>query len=265
MTTIARVIWTILFTGISYFSFGYTNHLNSFPDSIDKRSVVQTEQISRPGKHLFILAGQSNMVGLNPDESFIPILYKALGAENVLVVKDAYGGQPIRRWYKKWKPITTQPDTTEIPIGDLYDRLLGLVNQAAYKQRIRTITLVWMQGERDARMSWGKVYGASLSGLIKQFQKDLKESKLRVVIGRLSDFDLENKLYPHWTLVRKMQEEVASSSRFFDWVDTDDLNDGINAHGEEITNDLHYSVAGYQTLGERFAEKALELLYKKRR
>ena len=30
-------------------------------------------------KHLFILSGQSNMVGLNPDESFIQILEKKFG------------------------------------------------------------------------------------------------------------------------------------------------------------------------------------------
>ena len=263
MKSIVQVIWVSLFTGISYFSFGHTVHTVNFPDSTRKNHAVLGELISRPGKHLFILAGQSNMMGLNPNETFAPTLYKALGAENVIIVKDAHGGQPIRRWYKKWTPVTRQPENTETPNGDLYDRLLNLVNQAANGQKIRTVTLVWMQGERDARMGWGIVYGQSLSGLIKQFQKDLKASRLRVVIGRLSDFDLENRLYPHWTLVRRMQEEVASSSRLFDWVNTDDLNDGLNRKGKELKNDLHYSVAGYQTLGKRFAEKALELLYKK--
>ena len=55
------------------------------------------------GKHLFILSGQSNMGGLKPEESFIPTVEKEFGKENVIVVKDALGGQPIRRWYKKWK------------------------------------------------------------------------------------------------------------------------------------------------------------------
>ena len=51
------------------------------------------------GKHLFILSGQSNMAGLNPNESFTPTVQKAFGKENVIVVKDALGGRPIRCWY----------------------------------------------------------------------------------------------------------------------------------------------------------------------
>ena len=53
-------------------------------------------------KHLFILSGQSNMAGLRPEESFTPAVEAAFGKDHVIVVKDAQGGQPIRRWYKKW-------------------------------------------------------------------------------------------------------------------------------------------------------------------
>ena len=55
------------------------------------------------GKHLFILSGQSNMAGLKPEESFIPTVEKEFGKDKVIVVKDAHGGQPIRRWHKQWK------------------------------------------------------------------------------------------------------------------------------------------------------------------
>ena len=55
------------------------------------------------GKHLFILSGQSNMAGLNPAISFTPTVEAAFGKENVIVVKSAQGGQPIRRWHKGWK------------------------------------------------------------------------------------------------------------------------------------------------------------------
>lgn len=40
------------------------------------------------------------MAGLDPDISFTPAISQKFGAENVIVVKDALGGQPIRRWYK---------------------------------------------------------------------------------------------------------------------------------------------------------------------
>ena len=66
-------------------------------------------------QHLFILSGQSNMAGLRPEESFTPTIESEFGEENVIVIKDALGGQPIRRWYKNWKPLVgdepkAQPD-----------------------------------------------------------------------------------------------------------------------------------------------------------
>ena len=119
-----------------------------------------------------------------------------------------------------------------------------------------------MQGERDAKMLWGPVYEASLLGLHAQLSADLKRTDIDFVIGRLSDFDLGNKKYPHWTKVREAQVKVADSSPRFVWVDTDDLNDGKNRRGKEIKDDLHYSAEGYKTLGKRFAESALKLITK---
>ncbi len=61
-------------------------------------------------------------------------------------------------------------------------------------------------------------------------------------------------------MVRDIQVKVAGSSPRFDWVKTDDLNDGINREGEEIVNDLHMSAQGYVILGRRFAEKSIQLI-----
>ena len=49
------------------------------------------------GVHLFVLSGQSNMQGHRPQEAFTPAVAQALGKENVLVIQDALGGQPIQR------------------------------------------------------------------------------------------------------------------------------------------------------------------------
>ena len=201
------------------------------------------------GKHLFILSGQSNMAGLDPDMSFTPTVREAFGAEHVIVVKDAQGGQPIRRWYNQWKPATGDaPKAT----GDLYDRLMTKVNAAIKDQKIATVTFVWMQGERDAREKHGEVYAKSLAGLIEQLGADLGHKDVNFVIGRLSDFDNDNKRYPHWTIVRDAQVKVAEASKRGAWVDTDDLN------GDK--DGLHYTKEGYKTLGERFAKAAIELV-----
>ncbi|WP_372895068.1 sialate O-acetylesterase [Stieleria sp.] len=209
------------------------------------------------GKHLFILSGQSNMQGHRPDEAFTPAVKEALGEDNVIVVQDALGGQPIQRWFKDWKaPDGSQPKTT----GDLYDRLMGKVTPAIEGVDLASVTFIWMQGERDAKMKWGDVYQASLVGLYRQLSQDLGRDDVNFVIGRLSDFDLDNKKYPHWTRVRDIQVSVAESNSRFAWIDTDDLNDGKNRSGKSIQNDLHYSGEGYKTLGKRFAENAVRLI-----
>ena len=106
------------------------------------------------------------------------------------------------------------------------------------------------------------MYEASLRGLHAQLSADLKRTDIGFVIGRLSDFDMANKRYPHWTMVREAQMNVAESSPRFALVNTDDLNDGKNRRGKEIKDDLHYSAEGYKTLGKRFAESALKLIVK---
>ena len=197
------------------------------------------------------------MDGLHPEESFTPTVMGKFGRDNVIVVKDAKGGEPIRRWYKQWKPAHgDEPKAT----GDLYDRLMAKVNAAIKDREIKTVTFIWMQGERDARESLGDVYAASLTGLIDQLSADLHRQDINFVIGRLSDFDLANQKYPHWTIVREAQVKFAESSKRCAWVDTDDLNDGVNRKGVQIKNDLHMSAEGYKTLGRRFAEKAISLI-----
>ncbi|MEC9094938.1 MAG: sialate O-acetylesterase [Planctomycetota bacterium] len=207
--------------------------------------------------HLFILSGQSNMAGLQPAESFTPAVEKEYGKANVIVVHDAHGGQPIRRWYKNWKPHDGKIAKAN---GDLYDRLMKKVNSAIKGRRIDSVTLLWMQGERDAREKQGEVYAESLKGLVAQISTDLKREHVNFVIGRLSDFDLQNKRYPHWTKIREIQVEFAKKHPRTDWVNTDDLNDGLNRRGKEIKNDLHYSAEGYKTFGTRLAEKAIGLI-----
>lgn len=211
------------------------------------------------GKHLFILSGQSNMEGLNHQEFFNPRIEKALGKEKVIIVKYAKGTQPILQWYKAWK--SPQPDTFGVR-GALYDTLMKKVFAQTGNQKISTVTFVWMQGERDARMGWGSVYEESLRGLYQQLSADLDRTDVNFVIGRLNDFDLSCEKYPHWNVVREAQMKVGASHPRFAWINTDDLNDGLNKQGVEIKNDLHMSVKGYEEMGKRFARRALQIIQK---
>lgn len=209
------------------------------------------------GRHLFILSGQSNMAGLKPEESFTPAVEAEFGRDGVIVVKDAHGGQPIRRWVPDW---TSAKGEAIEPRGDLYERLLGKVRAAIEGHDLESVTFLWMQGERDAREKHGEVYGRSYHKLLEQLKRDLGREEIFHVIGRLSDFDLENRRYPHWSMLRRVQVELASSGPRGAWVDTDDLNDGKNRRGKEIRDDLHYSAGGYVEFGRRLAHEAITLV-----
>lgn len=60
--------------------------------------------------------------------------------------------------------------------------------------------------------------------------------------------------------MRKVLVEIAESDPRGAWVDTDDLNDGLNRRGKPIQNDLHYSAEGYVTFGQRLADSAIRLV-----
>jgi len=208
-------------------------------------------------RHLFILSGQSNMARFKPDKVFQPAVEAEFGKDNVIIVKEAKGGQPILRWYKAWKSAAGEkPDST----GDIYDAMMKKVNAAIDGVELTSVTFIWMQGERDAKDSNGEVYAASLEGVVDQLRADLKFKDINVVVGRLSDAGMSNTKCPHWTMIRDIQVGMADANSRYEWVNTDDLNDGADRSGRVRSNAVHYSVKGYDTLGKRYAEKAIALI-----
>jgi hypothetical protein len=211
------------------------------------------------GKHLFILSGQSNMEGMHHWKDFTPQIKQAFGADNIIVVWDAKGGEPISRWYKSWK--SSRGDIPKLR-GDLYDRLMQKVITQTSGQKLSSVSFLWMQGETDARNGDGDVYRESLTGLVRQLSEDLRRDDINVIIGRISDYDMQNREFPHWTLVRNEQIKFSENYPRSSWFDTDDLNDGLDRLGKQVTNDLHYSKIGYEILGKRFADHAIQLIKK---
>lgn len=200
---------------------------------------------------LFVLAGQSNMAGLDPKVSFTPAVRNEFAGDDVIVVKHAAGGQPIRRWYKQWQlPAGAAEGKGRPKNGDLYDQLLQAVKQGLGDKQPDSVAFVWMQGERDAKAGWQAAYYEALRGTVEQLRTDLKHPDIAVVIGRLSDHLKQD---AGWDAVRAAQEKVAADEPLGAWVDTDDLN------GKE---GLHYTKDGYAELGRRFATRASELIRK---
>jgi hypothetical protein len=198
--------------------------------------------------HLILLSGQSNMANLNPEKVFNPEIKKHLGAENVVIVKVAQNGQPIRRWYKGWKGTGNQKSNQ---IGDTYDQLMEQTKAAMNGKSVKSVTFVWMQGERDAKEGLSDRYEEAYLGLLEQIKADLKVAELNYIIGRISDHGLGSK---DWDKIRAIQQKLGEAGPRAAWINTDDLND------TDGKNDLHYSKAGYDLLAKRYVEKVKELL-----
>ena len=202
------------------------------------------------GKHLFLLSGQSNMKRFQHKQFFIPAVQAAYGADNVIVIKNAQGGQPISKWYKAW---TSGKGEKPEKTGELYDSLIKNIKEETAGIKIKSVTFIWMQGEADAKAGNVDVYAKSLRGLLGQLEKDLKRKDINIIIGRLSDFGLKNRSNPKWGEMRKVQMKLADENPRACWVNTDDLN------GKK--NSLHYvRPEGYRKLGERYVEAAKKLI-----
>ncbi len=204
---------------------------------------------------LFILSGQSNMAGLDETSSLTPTLVKAFPKDHLIIVKDAQSGQPIRRWYKNWKPVGEweAPSHGKRPgVIPLYIRLMESVQSSIEGKQIDSAVFMWMQGEADAKSGQSSNYQESITGLINDIRRDIKFPKMAAVIGRLSDYEAENE---HWVALRAAQMACADADPLVNWIDTDDYN------GKK--DGLHYSKEGYIALGEAFAKSAITLLQAK--
>jgi hypothetical protein len=181
---------------------------------------------------------------------FIPAVRAAYGAENVIVIKNAEGGQPISMWYQAW---TSSKGEKPKKTGQLYDALIKQVKEKTDGVKIKSVTFIWMQGESDVKVGHVDVYAKSFKGLLGQLENNLGRKDINVIIGRLSDFGLKKRPNPKWEEMRKVQMSLADKNPRAAWIDTDDLN------GEK--HDLHYvRPDGYRKLGQRYVEAAGKLI-----
>lgn len=215
--------------------------------------------------HLFILTGQSNMAGMKPELGFVPEAKALFPDAEVVFIKVAQGGRPIREWVPEWDAIAKKHGIDVAAVRDKdksnatphYDKILAQMKELLVKYPQPTsITFCWMQGENDAKTKLDAAYADSLKQLIENLRRDLKSPDMKVVIGRISDYGAVDDA--PWQAVRKVQVGISESDKNAAWVDCDDLNDKMKA--DKPFNDLHYTPEGYKLLGQRYARQAKALI-----
>ena len=204
-------------------------------DAINSVDAKPVTEIPADSNHLFILSGQSNMGGMDL-EHFTTHTNSWAADNNVNVdhIKVNQGGRPISEWYNV---------DTDSPVDPL-NQILSQIPNIEYD----SVTLLWMQGEADARLKTPiSEYDEAFTGMLSVLS-DATGVEVEKVDGRLSDFAGPRHDVETWNALREYKMNGQ-------WVDTDDLNDFPDS-----PNDLHYTNEGYRLLGERFAEKAINII-----
>ena len=215
--------------------------------------------------HLFILSGQSNMQGMDPETGFMPEAKTLFKGDEVVYIKVAKGGQPICRWLEEWVAIAKEKGLDEKHIKrihkdgkvEFYQPILDQYKEMLKKHpKFASVTFCWMQGERDASGGADAAYKEALKLLITKLRRDLDRPNMNIVIGRLSDAGGNKE---SWGAMRKIQMEIANEDPSGAWVDCDDLNDRMK--DGKTQNAVHYErPEGYITLGRRFARQGHALV-----
>ena len=217
------------------------------------RSFVRVRVI--PGVRVVLLAGQSNAYWIDERASLLPELRSRYGTA-VRFVKHAKGGSSINRWLNSGRG--RSPHQQKL-VADARAVIHSGVP-------VRSVTLLWVQGERDARDGMkGSDYHKRLGILARQVRTQLGLNSMGVALARLHEYGSTNpERYPTWARIRAAQVRFARERQRVALVDSDGLPAGKSGAATDRgrASGVHHSVEGYQVLGERLAAAAIEVAAK---
>ncbi len=240
----------------------------------------------KPNIHVFIMAGQSNMVGLgiptdlpaNLQGTFTGVTIKAGGdpVKGWLDLSPAFGTQGTRfgseltfgrdiynnfngekvaiikysvggtHLYGNWRPPSSGGTT-----GTLYTNLINF-SQACFNElnvnyNVIVHGICWMQGESDAQSDvWANEYHTNLPNFINDVRNALGQGPLPFVIGMI---DVQT-VWTYNSIIRQVQLDVANNLTNVRTFDTKGLT----------TDGVHYTAAGLVELGHLFAQNMTALV-----
>ncbi len=213
-------------------------------------------------ERVFILAGQSNMMGrgrtdqlpeelkeqpdnvsyythgrksniakysmFGPEVEFTHAIAKTFPNDKIIIIKSAASGSAIDEW---------------LPGSPLYEGLLRQVKFVVDPAKTNIEAVVWMQGETDARsQESAEKYKEKLTSFITTLRHDLHAEQAVFLVGRISQKDIN---FPMEKQIRNAQDQVCQDDPNSILVDTDGLG--------KIYDKVHYNAKGQVELGRRFA------------
>jgi hypothetical protein len=154
--------------------------------------------------------------------------------EDIVFVKYAVGGTNL---WNDWRPVD---GAQYINFMNAIDNALLSVNEP------EIIGMLWMQGESDAwpihsTLEHAQEYEQNLTDFIHQVRIDLGVPDLPFIIGQIS----QSSVWPWGDIVRQAQVNVSQTVPNTALFDTNDLS--------LLSDNMHYNAGGMITLGARFA------------
>ncbi len=251
-----------------------------------KTSAPALRYSNKPDKqktyHVILLGGQSNMVGqgnvadldnpklppqikyfnfgrsanlqrqtdkFGPEVGIAEVLRKQFPDQNFLLIKYAIGGASLLDWAPDYDAAKAGI-TGNAHFGNMYADLLSLTDSICGKYDTKLTALLWMQGERDARIpEAGKDYPKNFAAFINAIRKDTETPDLPVIYGLVNP---PASRYAAVETVRKAQESIYRQLPRTFLINTDNL--------EKWDDEVHYSSAGQLELGRKFGEVVADLL-----
>jgi len=262
MPRILTILLACLFTGLT--------HAQSKP---------ATPPPAKEKFHLYLLMGQSNMVGrdrtdldsqqenprilsLNPEGQWVIAkdpLHPKVGAIEC-------GVGPGLTFATQMLKDETDPKVTIglipcavggtplkrwVKSGDLYKQAIERSKTASKDGVIKG--MIWHQGESDTeKPEPADSYGTRLADMIKDLRKDLRQPELPVVVGQLGDFlALTPQKFPHADAVKAAIKKIPDTVPNTGYADSA----GLGHKGDK----LHFNTGAEREFGLRFAHAMKDL------
>jgi len=223
----------------------YSNYISCYTWNVGNLSW----NVMNPGQY----PAQSNF---GPEFTSVRDLATGLG-EPIYFMKYALAGTGLdstfSTLYGTWYPSATDPGSPAEYTLNLYKSMVQWAIKARATARqtepeAEIAGFFWLQGETDATgSSTASRYNANLTSFISRLRSDLGVSTLPIVIGRITTIS-----WQYATTVRAAEVNVANADSHAAWVDTDNLP-------MDPTYNNHYSGAGLEIIGQRFASAWLNL------
>lgn len=171
-----------------------------------------------------------SMQKLGPGYSFAKTLRSRLPGHTIYLVVNAHGGSTIAEWQKG---------------GTYYDNSLKRILIAMKTAKLKAI--IWHQGESDSNDP--DTYMKKLEKMVSDFRKDLGMPELPFIAGETGQ----------WKPIHKKINEVIDTIPKYISNSAVVSSKGLSHIG--TVSSPHFDEKGQLTLGKRYAEKVLKMVY----